>query len=37
MKWGDEYRQYMKEVPRWNLIKGLWILRKRKRIIKKEP
>jgi len=30
MKWGDEYRQYMKEVPRWNLIKGLWILRKRK-------
>jgi len=36
-KWGDEYRQYMKEVPRWNLIKGLWILRKRKRIIKKEP
>lgn len=38
-KWGDEYRQYMKEVPRWNLIKWLWILRKRKRkrIIKKEP
>ena len=28
-KWGDEYRQYMKEVPRWNLIKGLWNLRKR--------
>ena len=29
-KWGDEYRQYMKEVPRWNFIKGLWNLRKRK-------
>ncbi|GAJ11922.1 unnamed protein product, partial [marine sediment metagenome] len=23
MKWGDEYRQYMKEIPRWNIIKGL--------------
>ena len=29
-KWGDEYRQYMKEVPRYNFIKGLWNLRKRK-------
>jgi protein-S-isoprenylcysteine O-methyltransferase Ste14 len=29
-KWGEEYRQYMKEVPRLNLIKGLWNLRKRK-------
>jgi protein-S-isoprenylcysteine O-methyltransferase Ste14 len=29
MKWGDEYIQYMKEVPRFNLIKGLWNLRKR--------
>jgi protein-S-isoprenylcysteine O-methyltransferase Ste14 len=29
-KWGDEYRQYMKEVPRWNFIKGLWNLRKRR-------
>ena len=28
VKFGDEYRQYMKEVPRWNLIKGLWNLRK---------
>jgi protein-S-isoprenylcysteine O-methyltransferase Ste14 len=28
-KWGDEYRQYMKEVPRYNFIKGLWNLRKR--------
>jgi len=26
-KWGDEYRQYMKEVPRFNFIKGLWNLR----------
>jgi protein-S-isoprenylcysteine O-methyltransferase Ste14 len=30
-KWGDEYRQYMKEVPRWNFILGLWRLRKRGR------
>lgn len=30
LKWGDEYRQYMKEVPRWNFIKGLWNLRKRR-------
>ena len=29
-KWGDEYRQYMKEVPRFNFIKGLWRLRKRR-------
>ena len=28
-KWGNEYRQYMKEVPRFNFIKGLWNLRKR--------
>jgi protein-S-isoprenylcysteine O-methyltransferase Ste14 len=28
-KWGEEYIQYMKEVPRFNLIKGLWNLRKR--------
>jgi len=28
-KWGDEYREYMKEVPRFNFIKGLWNLRKR--------
>ena len=27
-KWGDKYRQYMKEVPRFNFIKGLWNLRK---------
>ncbi len=23
-KWGDEYRQYMKEVPRFNFILGIW-------------
>jgi len=28
-KWGDEYLQYMKEVPRFNFIKGLWDIRKR--------
>ena len=30
-KWGDEYRQYMEEVPRFNFIKGLWNLRRRGR------
>jgi len=30
-KWGDEYRQYMKEVPRFNFIVGLWRLRKRRK------
>jgi len=30
MKWGDEYRQYMKEVLRFNFIKGLWNLNRRK-------
>ena len=29
-KWGDEYLQYMKEVPRFNFIKGLWNLRKKR-------
>ena len=29
-KWGDEYQQYMKEVPRFNFILGLWRLRKRR-------
>ena len=28
-KWGNEYRQCMKEVPRWNFIKGYWNLKKR--------
>ncbi len=31
LKWGDEYRQYMKEVPRFNFILGLWRLRKRRK------
>ena len=30
-KWGDEYQQFMKEVPRFNFIKGLWNLRKRRK------
>jgi len=30
MKWGEEYIQYMKEIPRFNFIKGLWNLRKRR-------
>jgi protein-S-isoprenylcysteine O-methyltransferase Ste14 len=30
-KWGDEYRQYMKEVPRFNIILGIWRLAKRRR------
>jgi protein-S-isoprenylcysteine O-methyltransferase Ste14 len=25
-KWGDEYRRYMKEVPRFNILLGLWRL-----------
>lgn len=29
-KWGDTYIQYMKEVPRFNFIKGIWNLRKRR-------
>lgn len=28
-KWGDEYRQYMEQVPRWNVLKGLVNLAKR--------
>ena len=31
LKWGDEYRQYMKEVPRFNFILGIWRWTKRKR------
>ena len=23
-KWGDQYREYMRRVPRWNFILGLW-------------
>ncbi len=29
-KWGDEYRRYMKVVPGFNFILGLWRLRKRR-------
>jgi protein-S-isoprenylcysteine O-methyltransferase Ste14 len=29
-KWGEEYMKYMKEVPGFNIIKGLWNLRKSK-------
>ena len=28
-KWGNQYQQYMKEVPRFNFIRGLWNLGKR--------
>jgi protein-S-isoprenylcysteine O-methyltransferase Ste14 len=31
VKWGDEYRQYKKEVPRYNFILGIWRWAKRKR------
>ncbi len=31
LKWGDEYRQYMKEVPRFNIILGIWRWSKRKK------
>lgn len=31
LKWGDEYRQYMKEVPRFNFILGMWRWTRRKR------
>jgi protein-S-isoprenylcysteine O-methyltransferase Ste14 len=30
-KWGGEYLQYMREVPRFNFILGLWRWKKRKR------
>lgn len=33
LKWGDEYRRYMKEVPRFNFILGAWrwVNKKRKK------
>ncbi|MEW6103266.1 MAG: isoprenylcysteine carboxylmethyltransferase family protein [bacterium] len=35
-KWGDEYQQYIKEVPAINFIKGLWNIReKKKQLIEK--
>jgi protein-S-isoprenylcysteine O-methyltransferase Ste14 len=30
-KWSDEYRQYMKEVPRCNFVLGIWRLRLKKK------
>ena len=30
-KWGDEYRQYMKEVPGFNFVLGIWRLRLQKK------
>jgi len=30
LKWGNQYGQYMKQVPRFNFIKGLWNLKKRR-------
>ncbi len=30
-KWGNEYRQYMKEVPRFNIILGIWRWGKRRK------
>lgn len=30
-KWGDEYKQYMKEVPRFNFILGIWRWTKRRK------
>jgi len=30
-KWGDEYLQYMKEVPRFNFILGIWRLKRKER------
>jgi protein-S-isoprenylcysteine O-methyltransferase Ste14 len=30
VKWGNEYRQYIKEVPRVNFVLGLWRLAKRR-------
>ncbi|MFW9902327.1 MAG: methyltransferase family protein [Candidatus Thorarchaeota archaeon] len=32
-KWGNEYHQYMKEVPRFNFIKGYINLKKRKKLV----
>jgi len=31
-KWGDEYLQYMKEVPRFNFILGIWKWAKRRSV-----
>lgn len=29
-KWGDQYREYMQRVPRWNFLLGLWRYYQRK-------
>ena len=29
-KWGDQYREYMQRVPRWNFLLGLWKYYQRK-------
>jgi protein-S-isoprenylcysteine O-methyltransferase Ste14 len=31
LKWGEKYRKYMKEVPRFNFILGIWRLARRKK------
>nr|NIO20135.1 hypothetical protein [Candidatus Aenigmarchaeota archaeon] len=30
-KWGDEYRQYLREVPRFNILLGIWRHSRRKK------
>jgi protein-S-isoprenylcysteine O-methyltransferase Ste14 len=30
-KWGDEYRQYLSEVPRYNILMGIWRHSRRKK------
>ena len=30
LKWGDEYKQYMEEVPRFNFVLGIWRRLKKK-------
>jgi protein-S-isoprenylcysteine O-methyltransferase Ste14 len=30
-KWGNQYREYMQRVPRWNFLLGLWRYYQRKR------
>lgn len=31
LKWGDEYRRYQREVPRFNFVLGMWRWANRKR------
>jgi protein-S-isoprenylcysteine O-methyltransferase Ste14 len=30
-KWGDEYRQYLRDVPRYNILLGVWRHSRRKK------